>query len=449
MSHILILVIILTASANLGEALSLNTTGFEGCLFHVVDADGGSSIATRDLIESIVTLSGGRQLWTLSTNNDSKKVGPIAFSFELEERCSVNIFVRLEPGLFSSIETVFGSRGINTQSIIIFVVSSHHREVMMRIGEEAKAFLITHLFLNILGSGMTLGIEESFVFCGRCTQAHSLVALAHPTDLLDMLEFSQEVRRSFHHRTLLATIFPSGSFKCQIWYPAAFRFSAGQHIVCDPRQVFIQHLAHRLNSTHEFDLRLSSGGIYHNGEKAPTGVVSMDTLAWSTNHPSMIHYYLRDTTKAGFFYCRRSVERESFSFFFWAVPFDAWGWALLALSLIVLTLVSKGDWLDVFGALVVRQSYSTLDKNKTLILLLFAAIVITCVYESIVSSHLIVPPPIIVAQRLKDLVEAGYGILGYDNRGDNTVIFLLLRRENISHSSLNEPPFVPNPKYGP
>ncbi len=126
------------------------------------------------------------------------------------------------------------------------------------------------------------------------------------------------------------------------------------------------------------------------------------------------------------------------------MPFDAWGWALLALSLLTLTLVSKGQWLDVFGALFTSQSYSTLNKNKTLILLLFAAIVITRGYESIVSSFLIVPPPIVVARRLADLVDAGYGSLGYDESIDNRSIFLVLRRESISHPSVNEPPFIRN-----
>jgi hypothetical protein len=126
------------------------------------------------------------------------------------------------------------------------------------------------------------------------------------------------------------------------------------------------------------------------------------------------------------------------------VPFDTWGWALVALSLVGLTAVSKGEWLDVFGALFVRQSYSTLDKNKSLILLLFAAIVLTCGYESIISSTLIVPPSVLVARRLKDLVDAGYGILGYDGHVDNASIVLILRREKISYSSVNEPPFIPN-----
>jgi hypothetical protein len=79
-----------------------------------------------------------------------------------------------------------------------------------------------------------------------------------------------------------------------------------------------------------------------------------------------------------------------------------------------------------------------------LALVLFSAIVITCGYESIISSHLIIPPPLIVARRLKDLVDTGYGIIGHNNNISNTSIVLILKREKISHSSVIERPFVPN-----
>jgi hypothetical protein len=62
-------------------------------------------------------------------------------------------------------------------------------------------------------------------------------------------------------------------------------------------------------------------------------------MAWASLHPSIFDSYLRDTSQNRFVYCQRGVERASFSFFFWAVPFDTWGWALVALSLVGLILV--------------------------------------------------------------------------------------------------------------
>jgi hypothetical protein len=52
-----------------------------------------------------------------------------------------------------------------------------------------------------------------------------------------------------------------------------------------------------------------------------------------------------------------------------------------------------------------------------------------------------------VARNLKELVDSGYGIFGLGNKVDNTTIVLILKRENISHRSINEQPFIPNTFY--
>jgi hypothetical protein len=453
----ILVIVVLIFSTNVppsAEALNFSTPGFEGCLFHLVDADGGLSFQTRNLFERIVTSSSGSQLWTLSTlpRNGSQKFGPIARSYELEERCSVDILVKLQPGPFhdSVLYDAFGFRIYNPKNVIIFVLSSESREAGMRIGEGREDFLLTHLFLHILGRGVSSGVRESYVFCGRCPKPHSLVL--HPINPthLEMKKFSQKMREEFHPQIIQVPIF-TYYLECQWFFPKAYNPLADRFRTCYLDRLFTQNLVHRLNSTPEYIEEITLERelirhVIHEGSKPPTGIVGALNFEWSSFHPSILQQYPHETQDRRFLYCVRGVERESFSFFFWAVPFDRWGWALLALSLVGLTLVSKGKWLDVFGALIVRQSYSTLDKNKTLVLLLFAAIVITCGYESIISSSLTVPPPIIVVRRLKDLVDSGYGILGYDNLNHtaNSTVFLLLRRENISHSSVNEPPFVPN-----
>jgi hypothetical protein len=156
-----------------------------------------------------------------------------------------------------------------------------------------------------------------------------------------------------------------------------------------------------------------------------------------------MQWYLRDMSIYRFWYCKQTVERQSFSFLFWTKPFDGSGWVLIALSMLGLTLVLKGNWLDVFAALLVRQSAASLDSNKTLILFVVAAIVITCGYESIISSDVIVPLPFREVRNLKDLVDSGYRIIGWSKGINNSTILEVLRRENIPHSSTQEPPFSP------
>jgi hypothetical protein len=57
--------------------------------------------------------------------------------------------------------------------------------------------------------------------------------------------------------------------------------------------------------------------------------------------------------------------------------------------LVALTLVSKANWLEVFGALFTRQQVPVIIYKKILIVFLFAAILIDFGYESIISSHII------------------------------------------------------------
>jgi hypothetical protein len=137
-------------------------------------------------------------------------------------------------------------------------------------------------------------------------------------------------------------------------------------------------------------------------------------------------------------------RRKSFNFIFWTVPFDGWGWALMGLSMLGFTLVLKGNWLDVLGALFLRQSCSSANRNKVLILLLLAAIVLTCVYESFISGHVIVPPPVLVARNLKELVQLNYQLFGWGNNTANRSIIKIMIQEKISYSSQGEPPFSPD-----
>jgi hypothetical protein len=232
--------------------------------------------------------------------------------------------------------------------------------------------------------------------------------------------------------------------ECPDWYAKTYSFVEGRHYICEPDQIFLHHMAHQLNATYDYSYPFDDP-LQHQGQEPPFGVVAVDVFFWGDNSLSMIQPYLRDNNEMRFLYCRPGDERESFSFFFWAVPFDEWGWGFLALTLVVFTLVLKGGWLNVFGTLLLRQSFPSIDKKKPLVLLSFSAIVITCGYESIISSRLIIPPPLIVAHTLKDLVDSGYRIFGWDDTyADTSTLYLILNRENISYSSVNEAPFIPN-----
>jgi len=80
-------------------------------------------------------------------------------------------------------------------------------------------------------------------------------------------------------------------------------------------------------------------------------------------------------TNIRFLYCEKE-ERAEYSISFWITPFNNFVWLLLGLSVLALymSVLLSGHSLDVFGILM-RQACLTLNRNKVLIIFIFASIV--------------------------------------------------------------------------
>jgi len=100
-----------------------------------------------------------------------------------------------------------------------------------------------------------------------------------------------------------------------------------------------------------------------------------------------------------FMYCKQSEERQSFNFLFWTIPLDPWSWIGLGISCFLLLLLLRGQWFQICSILM-RQSCSVINRNKTLIVFIFASIIFTYGYEGVISSLLTVPPPIKIFETL-------------------------------------------------
>jgi len=116
--------------------------------------------------------------------------------------------------------------------------------------------------------------------------------------------------------------------------------------------------------------------------------------------------------KRRFVYCTELSERESFSSLFWSIPMDTWSWILLGITCLSITILLRGQWFQVYSILM-RQSCTILNKNRTLIIFILATIIFTYGYEGIISSLVIVPPPIKVFNTMKELLDNGYRIVGH------------------------------------
>jgi len=152
--------------------------------------------------------------------------------------------------------------------------------------------------------------------------------------------------------------------------------------------------------------------------------------------------FLHKTDNHKFLYCARNPERVAFNFLFWTSPFDTWSWIYLGTSILLLGGSLRGKCLEVIGILL-RQSCTILNTKKILILLMFVTIVLTCGYESIISSHITVPPPYSIAANLKTLVERGYRIIKLDEFSENKELSEIFVFENITSRSLKSS-LVPN-----
>jgi len=108
------------------------------------------------------------------------------------------------------------------------------------------------------------------------------------------------------------------------------------------------------------------------------------------------------TDKRYFVFCTTKIERETLSFMFWTAPLDNWSWVALGTSVMLLIFTYRGQWVEIYSILM-RQSCNILEKNKLLVIFIFAAIIFTYGYEGIVSSYLTVPPPFKAYESLREL----------------------------------------------
>jgi hypothetical protein len=240
------------------STLIFNTTGFEGCTFHMTYAEGGLRLSTTDVVERVVRSNSGKQAWTISTLERNSSV-PFQF-----ESCSVNILIQLESGpldLALFLPLAFNRRMNNPKNFGIFIFAQEQEHFFSSKKESLSERYITdaELFVNFLDQHYSAFVE-SFVFCGRCPAERLLLkSPVSPTNLLEMKKFSEETRGAIPSRTLQGIGFEdpiSGSMHfryCSLWYSGlGLSSSEMKKTGCEATRIFLQNLASRLNMTAKF-----------------------------------------------------------------------------------------------------------------------------------------------------------------------------------------------------
>jgi hypothetical protein len=291
------------------STLIFNTTGFEGCTFHIADAEGGFSLSTTDIIERIVRSNSGKHAWTVST---LERNWSVPFHFE---RCSINILIKLESGALdlAFLALAFNRRMNNPKNFGILILA---QENFNSTEESLSERYITdaELFINFLDQHHSAFVE-SFVFCGRCQADRLLVkSPVSPTNLLEMKQFSEEIRNAIPNRTLHGIGFEDPisdlmHFRyCSIWYSGlGLSLSEIKKTGCDATRIFLQNLASRLNMTAKF----ASGYGFNNADyqdlnytgSTPTGMLRVHYSS-SDHPPPTLGSYVMDSGNYRFMYCR-------------------------------------------------------------------------------------------------------------------------------------------------
>jgi len=118
-----------------------------------------------------------------------------------------------------------------------------------------------------------------------------------------------------------------------------------------------------------------------------------------------------------FLYCVGNDERVGFSYTFFTIPFDLTTWKMFLGSAIILRVLSKGKWFEIFPC-IIPQSCTILDSRKSLIIFMCGSFILTFCYEEFISSFIIIPPRIVVLRNLKEVIDKNYKLIDMGFRND-------------------------------
>jgi len=435
--RILVLSTILN-SGNKVKGIFFNSSGYEHCVFNVVEYTYPK--VSHDLIDRVLVKSHGILRWTINQADPTHQPPggadldfgkPLRNPTYLKQNCSVNIIL------------VTGNCFIKflIRILLSFVISEENMLfLILPIGTECSrvempySYYPYNFYYNILLT-KHFEVSSAYSLCAPCDNRFKLVHLKYnPSSILPSLyelqKFSSRVKILSLER-YIAVGSPSSGLKpdSEPGQHARSNPNKGKflyrktgttpiHLIITSRHhIFMEDAAVALNMSLKYVTYEEDNRFYffsapkHYSAIALLAVCQLDDpfLNVLTHRLSLIviNSYLNK-----FLYCVDKDEHESFSFLFWTVPFDFWSWTGLALSSLSFSIFIRGELFQIYSILM-RQFCTILNKNKILIVISLVAIIFTHGYEGVISSFLTVPPPIKVAERLKDLIELGYKILYY------------------------------------
>jgi len=428
-----LLVLILAAAVPLKGIPNfyIDKTGYEHCIFNLVDYNSRETAESTDLTETLLAQNVGFQLWTVTMlphekyqmTNYSADREPFIDSLYLKESCSVNFFVanigRYKRNLF----LIFGYRffAISTKNtLLIYVAELANYGSIIALPFGLVPIYMDIFVLSVPNTGV--GITNALCICLICPRKSIIMEPENVISLYQMKADLENLKQGSIRKTVIARLpmlrgveFENDKISSCTWRHT--HFETKTIMECLPEGRFIQTVSVNLNwsvlKVPGEQVTPKSNFILQGHAR---GIISGTSDDWPYSGKFFplnyfMYFFLDDMDTMKFMYCSEQFERETFNLLFWSVPFDTLTWVGIGAVLVIISILLRGNWIDVVGILL-RQSAALLDENKVmLVLLMLACIVITCGYESIISGFLTVPPPVVVFTSLQDLLDNGLKIL--------------------------------------
>jgi len=446
-----------------GKSFDLNVAVASNCVFNVMIFDCMTPQRRNDfdVTERFISNNQVNQRWVIGTvvQGTEAYFGPRLLLLRpvyFKESCSVNILIApsLETCYASYLIELFGSRLYDKKNnlIIIYGTDTKCSKDTVRDVLEKESPIVPDIYFLTVSSDMT-GFEGTYRHvCTRCSGMYRTLFNPPVVNLERMRNVSLLVKK-LTVKPFMAVV---GSISRNDWEDSRssekkmawarqclrlYKIGDPLKVDCIGRNIMAQILALKFNLTVEYFSQtdfMNYNQFLFDKTKYYSVVglfASTEFQPWLPQHSpdKLMTQVQKNSDVYKFMYCERKEERESFSFLFWTVPFDLWSWTLIGITSLALTLVLKGQWFQVF-AILMRQECTVLNSKKHLIIFILATIVFTYGYEGIISSWIIVPPPLVIVKDLKELLDRNYTLIHQgigDVAGKSEKMKFLFKKEGI------------------
>jgi len=435
---------------------SLDMTGYEHCIFNLVEYASKTSLVSPNLTTTLLANSFGIHRLTIFLL-DLTDLSAFGVKYQevvlndaryLKEFCSVDVIIAVDScSQYYPLNLQLQVRMLLRENILLLIQFEK-----LPCADDWEILSVQVAYAYSLYMSADLQPSSAYSFCFDCAvqdlklQVPQGLNLSSPKELQ---KFTSQVYENSKDGTILAVtqyaLSPVTTEHAKLFQ---FLYKTSNELIpevigCYTDHIFIANAANLLNVTaifrhpHEvlkFNYLLShSAKDFSISAVAITGIWELNEfLAQGASDYQTIPLVV-DEEMRYFLYCVKGEEREAFSAKFWIIPLDFWTWTLLGISCGLLTIQLNGDWFQIYSILM-RQSCTILEKNRMLLIFILATIIFTYGYEGIISSFLTVPPPVKVFETLSQLIENGYKITGYHEEGNYSELNELFRNENISSS---------------